>query len=82
MNDQLIDYLTRFQSNTQTPAQVKTNELDAKFKPLFNYYVDPVAVDTMYVSSSDELLREFVYKTYLQKNNYQETYFRTILSQR
>lgn len=36
----------------------------------------------MYVSSSDELLREFVYKSYLQANNLQEDYFRSILTKR
>jgi mitochondrial intermediate peptidase len=36
----------------------------------------------MYVSSGDELLREFVYKSYLNKNSIQEVYFRSILSKR
>lgn len=34
LNDQLIDYLTKFQGNTQTPAQINSKELDPKFKTL------------------------------------------------
>ena len=34
----------------------------------FKYYSDPIVVDTMYISSGDESLREFVYKSYLNKN--------------
>ncbi len=39
-------------------------------------------VDTMFISSNDELLREFVYRTYLQENKMQESNFRAILSKR
>ncbi len=44
--------------------------------------MNPITVDTMYISSDNELLREFVYKIYLQKNDLQESYFRSILSKR
>lgn len=34
LNDQLIDYLTKFQGNTQTPAQINFNDIESKFKSL------------------------------------------------
>ena len=44
--------------------------------------MNPITVDTMYISSHDELLRQFVYRTYLQKNENQEHFFRSILTKR
>ena len=41
-----------------------------------------MTVETMFINSDDELLREFVYKSFLQKNPSQDTYFRLILSKR
>ena len=36
----------------------------------------------MFVNSDDPLLREFIYKTYLQANAVQEAYFRQIIKKR
>ena len=37
LNDQLIDYLTKFQGNTQMSAQINYNEIEPKFKSLLVY---------------------------------------------
>lgn len=34
LNDQLIDYLTKFQSNTQVPVHIEAKEIEPKFKNL------------------------------------------------
>lgn len=44
--------------------------------------VDPIKVETNFIATEDELLREFVYRTYLGPNPTQEDYFQLILQKR
>lgn len=82
VNDTLLNYITQFQANTQAPTEIHYKDIDPKFIKLFKYHTNPVTVDTMYISSNNELLREFVYKTFLLNNKTQESNFRTILTKR
>lgn len=82
INDQLVDMLMKFQINSQAPSQVKANDVDPKFSKLLKYYSDTIVVETMFVNTEDSLLKEFTYKTYLQKNPIQEAYFSSILALR
>lgn len=82
INDQLVNVLMQFQINSQKPSEVTTGEIDPKFSKIMKQYREPAIIETMYINSDDELLREFVYKSYLKPNELQESYFKSILSMR
>ena len=46
------------------------------------YYSSPIRVESMFINSEDELLREFIYKAFLKKNPQQEIYFKEIVQKR
>lgn len=82
INDQLINLLMRFQIGSQEASQVSSRQVESKFKDVIRHYQDPITIETMFINSDDELFREFVYKTYLQSNQQQESIFRQILVMR
>ena len=82
INDQLVNVLMQFQINSQKPSEVTTGEIEPKFSKIMKQYREPAIIETMYINSDDELLREFVYKSYLKPNELQESYFKSILSMR
>ncbi len=81
-NNELVDVLTKFQAESQTASKVSVANVHPRFKNMVKYYSDPIVVESMFINSEDELMREFVYKTYLQRNDLQETYFRNVLAKR
>jgi hypothetical protein len=46
------------------------------------YQRDKIVIDAMYSNSDNELLREFVYKSYLNKNHFQSEQFDSIIYHR
>jgi intermediate peptidase len=84
INDQLVNILMKFQIQSQQASELNVKDLNPKYKSIVArvFRGDPIQVDSMYINSDEELLREFVYTSYLKENKLQESYFRDILNKR
>ena len=79
--------MLNFDHSIQVKAKLKLD-----WKNLFFYFFvifcrakifkEPIQVDSMFIDSELELLREFVYKSYLRENADQEANFLSIISKR
>lgn len=82
VNNKLIDILMKFQINSQMPSEIITQNVDKRFYELMQFQNERINIDAMYSNSDNELLREFVYRSYLANNSTQSEHFDSILSNR